>query len=63
MKGTNMAITPADIESMTFSAAKKNGYNTEKEFVLDCMQENTTKVRNIIRVLEYPFRRYPKYAS
>ena len=25
-----MAITPADIESMTFSAAKKNGYNTEE---------------------------------
>ena len=29
-KGAKMAITPADIESMTFSEAKKHGYSTEE---------------------------------
>ena len=30
LKGAKMAITPADIESMTFSEAKKHGYSTEE---------------------------------
>lgn len=29
-KGTTMAITPADIERMTFSEDKKSGYNTDE---------------------------------
>ena len=50
MKGTKMAITPADIEQLTFSEAKKSGYATDE--VDAFLEQLTIEVDMMLRKID-----------